>query len=298
MTVIEDYVSKRYYRWLDYASYHCAQAGINDEAIDLLNEVMLMLLAKPHQDLKILYEAKKGQYRELDFFVLRMIKLNATSMTSPYRSKNKPLPVDINTDYTRLNIIDEPDDSIDRTGVTLWRMRVIRFIFDRLELSEFDRAVFEYHFFQDRKFIDWPKIDSLKNLYSSYNYTRTVIQRIICACGMGKPVVQAKDITKTMERRISEASRQFIKKIDKRLLNRIKNIDFMEDEDFLEEQEAQEFMKRTSGVDDPLSEEDYRKLMDGDDYRTVGIADIGVTDSRTNYRRIGVANLELDEIED
>lgn len=232
MTVIEDYVSKRYYRWLDYASYHCAQAGINDEAIDLLNEVMLMLLAKPHQDLKILYEAKKGQYRELDFFVLRMIKLNATSMTSPYRSKNKPLPVDINTDYTRLNIIDEPDDSIDRTGVTLWRMRVIRFIFDRLELSEFDRAVFEYHFFQDRKFIDWPKIDSLKNLYSSYNYTRTVIQRIICACGMGKPVVQAKDITKTMERRISEASRQFIKKIDKRLLNRIKNIDFMEDEDF------------------------------------------------------------------
>ena len=115
---------------------------------------------------------------------------------------------------------------------------------------------------------------------------------------MGKPVVQAKDITKTMERRISEASRQFMEKIDKRLLNRIKNIDFMEDEDFLEEQEAQEFMKRTSGVDDPLSEEDYRKLMDGDDYRTVGIADIGVTDSRTNYHRIGVANLELDEIED
>ena len=298
MTEIEDYISKRYYRWLDYASYHSAQAGIEDEAIDLLNEVMLMLLAKPHQDLEKLYQARKGKYRELDFFVLRMIKLNASSMTSPYRSKNKPLPIDANTDYTRLNIIDEPDDSLDRAGIILQRMRVIRFIFDRLELSEFDRTVFEYRFFQEGQFTDWPKIDSLKNLYSSYNYTRTVIQRIICACGMGKPVVQAKDITKTMERRISEASRQFIEKIDKRLLNCIKNIDFMEDEDFLEEQEAQEFMKRTSGVDDPLSEEDYRKLMDGDDYGTVGVADIGVTDSRTNHHRVGIANLELDEIED
>lgn len=298
MTEIENYVTKRYYRWLDYASYHCGLAGIEDEATDLLNEVMIMLLTKPQQDMEKLLKAKKNGYTELDFFVLKMIKLNATSVTAPYRSKNKPLPVDVNTDYTRLNIIDVPDDSIDRTGVTLWRMRVIRFIFDRLELSEFDRAVFEYHFFQDRKFIDWPKIDTLKNLYSSYNYTRTVIQRIICTWGMGKPVVQANDITKTMERRISEASRQFIEKIDKRLLNHIKNIDFMKDEDFLEEQEAQEFMKRTSGVDDPLSEEDYRKLMDGDDYGTVGVADIGVTDSRTNHHRVGIANLELDEIED
>lgn len=34
-----------------------------------------------------LYESKKGQYWELDFFVLQMIKLNITSTTSPYRHK-------------------------------------------------------------------------------------------------------------------------------------------------------------------------------------------------------------------
>lgn len=298
MTEIEDYITKRYHRWLDYASYHCAMAGIGNEATDVLNEVMSMLLAKPHQELEKMYRAQKGQYKELDFLVLRMIKINATSMTAPYRYKNKPIPVDANVDYNSLDIMDETDNDIDHAGVIMWRMRVVRFIFDRLELSEFDRTVFEYHFFQDGKFTDWPKIDSLKNLYCSYNYTRALIQRIVCALGIGKPIVQPKGITKPMKRRINEASRQFMEKIDKRLLNKLKNIDFMEDEDFLEEQEAQEFMKRTSGVDDPLSEEDYRKLMDGDDYRTVGIADIGVTDSRTNYHRIGVANLELDEIED
>ena len=95
-----------------------------------------------------------------------------------------------------------------------------------------------------------------------------------------------------MKRRIIKASRQFIEKTDKRLLNRIKNIDFMEDEEFdnellkSEEQEAKDFERRINGDEDNMTEEDYRKLMDGDDYRTVGVADIGVT------------SLELDEIED
>lgn len=161
-----------------------------------------------------------------------------------------------------------------------------------------------YHFFQDGKFTDWPKTDTLKNLYSSYSYTRSVIQRIVCALGIGKPTVQPKGITQSMKRRIIKASRQFIEKTDKRLLNRIKNIDFMEDEEFdnellkSEEQEAKDFERRINGDEDNMTEEDYRKLMDGDDCRTVGVADIGVTSSRTNRLQTGVANLELDEIED
>lgn len=278
MTEIENYVTTRYDRWLDYASYHCVQAGIPDEAIDMLNEVMLMLLAKPHQDLEKLYQARKGQYRELDFFVLRMIKLNASSMTSPYRSKNKPIPVDANTDYTKLNIIDETNNDIDRAGLTLWRMRLVRFIFDRLELSEFDRAVFEYRFFQEGQFRDWPKTDTIKNLYSSYNYTRAIIQRIVCALGIGEPVAQPKGITQTMKRRIVKASRQFMEKIDKRLLNRIKNIEFMEDEEFedLENEELENENPEDEEIynDDHLTSEDYRKAFNGDSYREVGCIDL------------------------
>lgn len=304
MTEIENYITKRYERWLDYSSYHCGLAGIEDEAIDLLNEVMLMLLTKPHQELERLYQAKKGQYRELDFFVLRMIKLNATSTTAPYRNKNKPIPKDSNTDYTKLDIIDEPDNDIDRAVLVLWHLRIVRFIFDRLELSEFDRAVFEFHFFQDGQFKDWPRIDTLKSLYSSYSYTRALIQRIVCILGIGKPKVQPKVITQSMNRRIIKASHLFMEKTDKRLLERIKNIEFMEDEELenelskSEEQETKDFERRISGDDDHLTTEDYRKLMDGDDYRTVGVVDLGIADSRTNQQRTGVANLELDTIED
>lgn len=91
--IIHNYISQRYFRWLDYAQYHCSHAGIVDEAIDVLNEVLAMLIEKynSHRDYIIrLYESKKGQYRELDFFVLQMIKLNIQSPTSPYRHKYKP----------------------------------------------------------------------------------------------------------------------------------------------------------------------------------------------------------------
>ena len=284
MTEIEQYITMRYDRWLDYSLYHSTQAGISDEATDLLNEVILMLLTKPHRDLKTLYEAKKGQYRELDFFVLRMIKLNATSMTSPYRSKNKPLPIDKNTDYTRLDVIDEPDDCMDRAGVVLSRMRLIRFIFDHLELTEFDRAVFEYRFFQDNQFSDWPKIDSLKSLYTSYNYTRAIIQHIVCTLGMGKPTVQSKSITNPMKRRIIKASRQFMERVDKRLLNRIKNIEFMENEEFedlenedIENENPEDKESKNneeSYNDDHLTSDDYRKAFNGDNYREVGCIDL------------------------
>ena len=76
--IINKYISERYDRWLDYAVYHCSHANMNDEAIDVLNEVLAMLIEKCDSNethIMQLYESKKGQYRELDFFILQMIKL-------------------------------------------------------------------------------------------------------------------------------------------------------------------------------------------------------------------------------
>ena len=133
---LNKYIEKRYDRWLDYAKYHCSLAGMSSEAIDVLNEVMCMLLQKPLEHLSRLMEAKQGKYTELDWYILQMIKLNVTSDTSPYRHKYKPIPVDENVDWRRLNIIDEPDDSIDRTEYIRERMQDIRDMVDLLELSE------------------------------------------------------------------------------------------------------------------------------------------------------------------
>lgn len=43
---VNNYITKRYERWLDYSLYHCGLAGISDEATDVLNEVICSLLQK------------------------------------------------------------------------------------------------------------------------------------------------------------------------------------------------------------------------------------------------------------
>ena len=81
---VNNYITKRYERWLDYSLYHCGLAGISDEATDVLNEVICSLLQKQSKLLDKLLDTKKNGYTELDFFVLKMIKLNASSPTSQY----------------------------------------------------------------------------------------------------------------------------------------------------------------------------------------------------------------------
>mgnify|MGYP000120361103 CR=1 FL=1 len=72
---VNNYITKRYERWLDYSLYHCGLAGIPDEATDVLNEVICSLLQKKNRLLDKLLETRKNGYTELDFFVLKMIKL-------------------------------------------------------------------------------------------------------------------------------------------------------------------------------------------------------------------------------
>ena len=176
---VNNYITKRYERWLDYSLYHCGLAGISDEATDVLNEVIFSLLQKQSKLLDKLLDTKKNGYTELDFFVLKMIKLNASSPTSQYRSRYKPLPVDDNVDYSRLDIEDIPGDSVDRNAEILDRLHLVRDTFESLELGDLAAQVFEFHFFQDGNFSEWEGPETLKQLYEIYNGVQELIRKKI-----------------------------------------------------------------------------------------------------------------------
>lgn len=170
--IIHKYISTRYDRWLDYAKYHCSHYGMDEESIDVLNEVLVMLLEKLNTNEEYiikLYDSKKGEYRELDFYILQMIKLNITSETSPYRHKYKSLPIDENTDFQLIDIIDHVEDETDKAGYLLEQMHVVREIFDTLNLSAEARKIFSYKFFEGEQFSNWPGTEDKKYLYSIYN---------------------------------------------------------------------------------------------------------------------------------
>lgn len=177
--VLNNYISKRYDRWLDYAKYHCSHSGLDDEAVDVLNEVLAMLLEKFNSNQSYilqLYESKKGQYTELDFYILQMIKLNITSETSPYRHKYKAIPVDDNVDFQWVDILDDTDNERDRSGDILDQMHLVREAFDSLYLSEKAKQVFLWKFFESNTFSEWEGPEEKAVLYDIYNRVLELIK--------------------------------------------------------------------------------------------------------------------------
>lgn len=176
-TAVNNYITKKYDRWLDYAKYQCGQVGIANESYDVLNEVLCSLVQKNDKLLERLLETKRNGYTELDFFVLKMIKLNATSPTSPYQNRYKPIPVDTNTDYSMMEIEDEEEVQSDSSGEQLEKMRKVRSAFEELDLSDLARRVFEFHFFLDLPFSEWEGEETQKQLYEMYNRVIELIRR-------------------------------------------------------------------------------------------------------------------------
>lgn len=168
---LNKYIGRRYERWLDYSRFLCSHAGMSGEEIDVLNEVLAMLSEKPTAEMERMLGARQGKYTELDWYILKMIRLNVTSDTAPYRHKYKTVPVDTNVDWRRLNISDEPDAGYDRAGYISEKTQAVRDMLDDLHLSDRAIRIFSWKFFAGESFADWPGPESRKELYEVYKKT-------------------------------------------------------------------------------------------------------------------------------
>lgn len=187
--IIRDYINIRYERWLDSARYKCSKVGMNGKESEVLSEVVFSLMNRDENFLMKLLNAKKIQkgkeYTELDFFVLRAIDLNVNSETSPYRYKNRMIPVNSSVKFERLKIIDEDlVDEVDKSEVILKQFRLVRWIFSGLDLTDLERAVFEYRFINNEPFSEWPGSEKTKKLYCIYTQVVRVIQTVLCERGL------------------------------------------------------------------------------------------------------------------
>ncbi len=206
---VKRYATARYPRWEDYSKYHCTQAGIEYEATDVLNEVMLSLLEKDIYVLERLYSTRQGQYTQLDFYVLQMVKLNVHSVTSPYQSKynQRLLPVNRDVNYQRLQVIDEPYNEFDRSAQVLKEMRLITWVLKGLDLTDSERRVFEHRFLHGNSLCsDWHYPETRKQRYRIYKEVETTIHHVLFFYGMTDIVPKGK-----LNDRQSELADRFVR---------------------------------------------------------------------------------------
>ncbi len=175
---VKDYISNRYERYLDFSKYHCGKAKIPDCAVDILDEVILSLFEKENSKILKLYNSIEGDRRQIDWYILRAIRLNVYSPTSPFQSKYRPIP-NADVDYRRLNIPDCQDEDIDKPAIMLEKFNQVREIFEQLHLSCRAKQVFEHRFIQDLPFSEWEGDETPKQLYDIYtNVVKLIKKRI------------------------------------------------------------------------------------------------------------------------
>lgn len=163
---IDNYVTTRYGNWLDYAKY---QARVNkiEDANELLNEVLCEILSsKSNEELERMIEEQSSKGSELDFFVLYMIKLNSSSMTSRYRYKFRREKLNYEADVSQYEIEESEqlhyDEQIDR-------LMVIRKALNELDVPDVYKQIFAFRFLAKNNLTDWKGEYSLKHLYFIYN---------------------------------------------------------------------------------------------------------------------------------
>lgn len=191
---IRRYIAERYPRWFDFASFHAAQQNLEDHATDILHEVLLAVIMMPQERVCRIFKKvsklhnSENEFSELDFFVLKMIRLNMQSDTAPYRHKYRPLKRDIplSTNEARIPDNEEYDDEqLDTAGRQFKQWELIRIVGEALDLTPAERDLFTHVFVCREKAstIDEEQIEKKKK-YKILHELKTSIQHILYTNGL------------------------------------------------------------------------------------------------------------------
>lgn len=174
------YINDRYCNWYAYTVRYCEIMGRHNEARDILHESIISIFEKKKERIDKLYN-KKGRYREIDFFILSIIKRNVVSKTSCYHYMYRSVPIEDNVNFEKLDI--EYDFSEDNFNID-----DIRCIFDKINLTQVERDVFDFKFFKRNSFKDWTGNESIYKLYLTYNIVVNSISQILALLGYSNVV--------------------------------------------------------------------------------------------------------------
>ena len=163
---INNYVNERYENWLDYAKYQAVKNNIGD-APELLNTVILEVLSENSNDrIEEMMNDKNNKGSQLDFFILYMLRLNASSPTSRFRYKSRYEKIDYDVDIAECNYVMNTEDG---SGFDIEeKLKILKKILLQIDLPKSYIELFNYKF-HGGNLRNWKDSYSLKHRYSIYN---------------------------------------------------------------------------------------------------------------------------------
>lgn len=166
---LNTFITTHYPQWVEYAAYHVRQSRLPIDPTEVVNDVLCTLLERDTAKLKRLMNARNKDGTELDFFVMRIIKISIHSPRSPFRYQRGQHCTDRLEDSIRTIPVLAPE--FDQEDAYQQVKRVL----DGLQLSELSKRIFVWRLFEGRPFAEWPGAESQKFLYDTFNRILLII---------------------------------------------------------------------------------------------------------------------------
>ena len=168
-TFLNKYITTHYPQWVEYAAYHVRHSRLPIVPAEVVNDVLCPLLERDMAKLERLMNARNKDGTELDFFVMRIIKISIHSPRSPFRYQRGQHCTDRLEDSIRTLMVPTPDFDQDDAYMQ------VRQVFDTLQVSELSKRIFAWRFFEGKSFAEWPGAESQKFLYDTFNRILLII---------------------------------------------------------------------------------------------------------------------------
>ena len=166
---LDNFITTHYPQWVEYATYHVRYSRLPIDPAEVVNDVLCTLLERDVSKLEHLMNARNKDGTELDFFVIRIIKISIHSPRSPFRYQRGQHCTDRLEDSIRTLPAPTPDFNQEDAYMQ------VRQVFDTLQVSELSKRIFAWRFFEGKTFAEWPGPESPKFIYDTFNRILLII---------------------------------------------------------------------------------------------------------------------------
>lgn len=154
---IEHHIRMMYPNWLQQSKRLCANLGKQQEAQDILQEVICDLLQRYPSKIQEWCKKQEINYKALDCMVINILRKNIYShsaMCFQKYDKKRP-PIDRNIDINEIQIADTPEINL---------LEIAEAALDKIKISPRQKEIFFHYYFQHKALSEWAGPESHSKL--------------------------------------------------------------------------------------------------------------------------------------
>lgn len=134
-------ITLHYDKWVNYSRKIAYDFHLEEEATDILNQVLCDIIAKNQENPIKLNTGCKNEEKSILYYITKTIKRNIVSPTAPCQKQYRQDRIKLNREID-ISLLNIPDVTTEYTD----KREILKEIYKQLDIPEYNRRVFELYY--------------------------------------------------------------------------------------------------------------------------------------------------------